>query len=197
MPREITEQSVIKGNQTFQEIMTKRVTDSAEPKSFEQIFGDLSDCAFVGALNLGGINLNSLKGCPREIRGHVVFLSIDFNPELKSLNYMPKKFQEGFYLLIDSSLTKFLNYLPSESFENIDKIYCGGDYIMSNIDIVVNFSKLREVKGDFKVVSRAYTDEIVGRSDSINYEELERLNKLYLSVGKNPEKLKRLLFLMS
>jgi len=88
--RRIDKNTILDCEKSFEEVRLSRVgtnnnNKESNAKSFEKLFGDLSNCIFVGELSLSDLNLNSLKGMPREVTGAV---HINLNPWLKNLEYL-------------------------------------------------------------------------------------------------------------
>ena len=201
---EINENTVIKNGKTFKEInfnLENRLYDNnsrREPKSFEEIFGDLSDCIFVGDLNLNSLGLHSLKGCPQRIRyGN---LHIAYNPDLLSLDYFPKKITDRFELFVDFDIVHELKNLDISVYKEL-RIYINFkisfDMVLFNKKdilkkIVYSLSDYRAVNGSFAEVSGFFSSDI----KSFNRVEFEKLYQLYERVGLNQEKFNRVVELL-
>jgi len=122
---------------TFSSMATARrraVSNSSEssPASFKEIFGDFADSFFKGDLDLSGLDLNSLEGCPFNIEES---LHIQDNPNLKSLSYVTTVFDPEACLNIDIDL--FLASLESHLY-----IYD----MVDEIDIYMNTSDQEKIE---------------------------------------------------
>jgi len=119
----------LESGETFEEIRKYRVEKSvqishatADAKSFQEIFGDLSNCVFVGSLDLSNLNLNSLEGCPQCVSESLV---LDQNPNLTSLKHGPKEIMrsvpEDQFPLFSASYTGLenLEYFPEKIPKNL------------------------------------------------------------------------------
>jgi len=118
--RVIDENIEIKESETtFKHIALSRrkSEDKKTPKTFKEIFGDLSDSVFNGDLDLSELNLSSLEGCPKKIStGN---FSIEVNPNLESLRYFPTEFKDINQIYLDFSLFKKLDTLNNSVKDNI------------------------------------------------------------------------------
>ena len=194
--REITEFSKIKNHKTFADIIESRINLESSSVSFEDLFGDLSNCSFQGCLNLTNLNLNSLKGCPKEVSGG--FLSIEYNPNLESLDFFPQKLCGGvlgmdFY--IDFHAIGEVEKI-SAIIKNLNTIICfNNKENFSEIDIALSFFDLRFVKGNYNFLS-ARNKELGDFEKKLDYDTLERIYDLYRKLDYDKEKLIRVLKLL-
>jgi len=169
------------------------------PISFKEVFGDFSDCVFYGELDLSGLNLNSLEGCPCEVR-HGDF-HIDSNPSLESLEFFPKKLPSGEALIIDLKHLALLATIDPVSYKDINylTVNANGQLVGStdkkHIEIVVameNFVKVRGIEAfkTFVLANFLKTKQNKGLQP-INPKKLEKFYLIYEKVGFDQEKLKR------
>ena len=189
--REIDIKTVAKGNQTFFEIIKTRAREHSKPASFQEIFGDFSDCLFEGDLDLDRIGLNSLKGAPKTIRGG--YFCLENNPNLKTLKHIPeivsstdaKNSSNLMWLYIDNKHSETLNFVSSATLKNLYKISVYTEYFRpSEEDIVANFSSYRMLKGTFQAIDF----NLDKRSAPIDIQKLERLFSVYEKVGFDRDK---------
>jgi len=100
----IADNSTLKNGRTFWRTAISRsiaVKMGAEAQSFKEIFGDLSGAFFSESLDLSNLNLNSLKGCPKKIKGER--FDISGNPNLQTLLNAPA-LDPHVEIFVDSSL---------------------------------------------------------------------------------------------
>ena len=189
--RIITNRSKLENGLIFSDILNSRVKKREKATSVEQLFGDLSDCVFEGDLDLSTLNLNSLKGCPKEVRAG--FFSIEDNPNLKTLDFFPEKLAAWDIIYIQDSLLEQLAKVDINIYKS-SYIYLIGDLI-ANKDNVINFvvylSEIRRLRGDFKFIHRGSF-----RNRSKTCSSLEELYQLYKRVGFDQIKLERALKLL-
>ena len=89
----ILKTTIIKKSKTFIELRDMRRKELLNLKdlaacSFKDIFGNLSESAFSGSLDLEGLNLNSLEGLPAAASDSN-WASIAGNPSLKTICNLP------------------------------------------------------------------------------------------------------------
>jgi len=221
---EINKSTILSNGQTFEKILHDRKEQAfTSPKPFVEIFGDLSNKIFKESLDLSGLNLRSLKGCPSEVFSG--YFGVDNNPNLKSLDYAPSIIDQNDYIHVDSHLfidmiLKYKEFLKSPEVE----AFC---YIQKSTkekfeDLILDIISLS--KGDFRqescpwlssrlnfIDSSLYSSdkslfdssidpvEIYGDSKIIKlYKdgEIEKLYRLFKRLGGSREKLNRALELL-
>ena len=204
--REINKDTIIKNDKTFDTIKWAR--SDSENKigavSFEELFGDLSNCIFQGNLDLTELNLSSLKGCPQEVE-HGYF-SISSNSNFKNLDHFPKKLSSGYSLFVDYRSALLLEYVDINIYKNSGLvIYEDSKAIMSDImsdhnysnefhkSIVISLINFREANGDFSKIEWWGDSQL---SFSWSYSELEKFYEIYKKVDFNQEKFNRAIELL-
>ena len=184
--------SILPNGKTFGEIMTDRCRNKPSQQSFESLFGDLSGYIYSGTLDLSLLNLSSLKGCPKTIRGG--YFSIDRNPNLENLDYFPENIdnEEGFFL--DYQNLPLLKNLDINLYKDAQVILMISkeDKSACKKEIVLAFSEFRKINGNFD--NFGLTGANVAQTFSI--EEFEKLYLIYEKVGFNWEKFERALKLL-
>jgi len=185
--RKINKYGIFKNGISFTNIISSRALSNGVSISFEELFGDLSDCIFMGDLNLGDLNLNSLKGCPKKIEDG--FFSIENNPELKTLDYFPIELDAGNTIFVDCSLIELFLKLDISTYKDL-YLYLAGNKL-SNKEIAVQLSKMRKARGSFNFIHKGSF-----KSSSKALPEIEKFYKLYEKVSFNKEKFDRLLELL-
>ena len=169
-------------------LFSRRQSDRATPASFEQLFGDLSNSVFSGDLNLGDLNLNSLKGCPKKIEDG--YFSIENNPELKTLDYFPEDLDTGNTIFVDSSLLELFLKLDISTYKD-SYFYLTGGGTLPNKDLAIYLSRIREARGDFEFI---HEGSLPRHSETCS--DIEKLYKLYEKVGFDRTKFDRALELL-
>ena len=101
------------------------ISQSKDPMSFKEIYGDKSDCRFEGFLCLSGCNLNSLEGCPAEVIGS---FSCSENL-LENLIGGPKKVS-GVYYCNNNKLLKSLEGVATYIGDTLECSSC----VLENLD---------------------------------------------------------------
>ena len=221
---ETSEDYIIKHTgKTFEETATIRrqailENQESEPASFKEVFGDLSDSFFEGDLDLSGLDLNSLEGCPFNIEDS---LHIDNNPNLKSLKYVSTVFELEGYFSVDIDL--FLASLESHLYiydviEEIN-IYVDNSSQAKIEEALIQFSIIEndsdyafakdislksffierkgDKTGDFGIMqgySHSHSSAII--RIGLNSGGMERLYNIYQSVGFDRKKFDRTLELL-
>ena len=170
---------------------------SAAPVAFEDIFGDLSNYLLIGGLNLEDLNLNSLKGCPKEIQKG--FFSILKNPALKTLEHLPK-LSPGHLFSIDLPQSSQLSFINPDLYKRaIINVNVGKYKFPEDIDMVINFSNYRKATGGWNNISLFQDSEAakgVFTCKIPNPRSLEYIYSLYKKVAFDKDKLKKLLELL-
>ena len=189
--RKITNKTQLKNGKTFPELLAVYMDKPASTakESFKDIFGDLSDATYIGDLDLREFGVTSLEGCTKEVSGN--FLIFDYGA-LKSLKGFPK-IAHGSHIQLNNQASFLFKDIDSELYKNASTLYCDC-YDLTPVDIVLNFSNWRKVKGSFKDLQRfryRITPVDAEESSDFDYEELERLWRLYKNLNFNSTKLKR------
>jgi len=121
--RIITKETTLANGKTFESAALDHYGGNEEAKSFEEIFGNLSDCVFSGELELANLNLSSLKGCPYKIINEDFSkrnnFSIETNPFLNSLEGFPIQFKNVSKLYLSYDLFKKLRTLDQSTRESL------------------------------------------------------------------------------
>jgi len=188
------------GHITFEDARATRINEvlkiNTAPTSFEDLFGDLSDSIFIHGLNLSQLNLNSLKGCPREIRGA---FAIENNLHLKNLSYFPGKIAPKYstdLLSIDFELISELRKLNINIYKDLIIFVKGKNLQLPKNrifkEIVHSFYEYRKLNGSFIDISGDFIDP----ESIFDLTELEKYYSLYKKVGANKEKFDRALSLL-
>jgi len=192
---EINENTVLDCGTTFGELR-HAYSNSEEnniPKSFNDIFGDLSGSIFVGTLDLSSLNLNSLKGCPTRVkRGGI---DIACNPNLKSLDYFPKKLPKDQAFFIDYDLIPVLSSLDIKDYQNLNIYICYKAYLKEALPtmkeslkrVASSLLEFREENGNFDKIH----GDIYAPSVKLNPVEVERYYTIYKKVDFDREKFDR------
>ena len=194
--RDISKDTTLFNGETFARTVLFRKNDKGRlPKSFKDIFGDLSDYIFYGSLSLSRLNLNSLEGCPKEIVEG--FFGISHNPDLHDLNHFPRRVAKNFDLYLDYYLAQHLSRIDISSYKDAKISFSGFIKSQKNAgtepvqevykNIVENFIDFREVNGDFERI------QFPGFDHLFNYEEFEKLYNIFKKVGFDREKFDRAL----
>jgi len=193
--RKIDLKSLLKDNKTFLETRSDRQSQmwgggSVEPASFEEIFGDLSNCSFTGNLDLSSLELNSLKGVPKIIKsGH---FSISGNPDLENLDFFPIQLAFSKSLYIDYEMLPLFNSVDINTYKDCMIIISVQEFGLSDLeknrDICVAFSDYRKVNGSF--------ENVLIEHPAIDYQGLESLYSVYKKLDFNLEKFDRAIELL-
>jgi len=180
------------------------VRGETNPKSFEDIFGNLSNLYFSGDLDLSSLNLNSLKGCPAEIRrGHFTLYG---NPNLKSLDYFPARLALDKQLVLQAENISSMKSVDINSYKFVDRIliylyYADTDFRSLEIDIAIGFSLFRQQRGLFNEIQLGGSlfDPTAAEKDlnkELDYDRVEYFHNLYKRVDFNEDKFRRTLELI-
>jgi len=202
----ITPNSALKSGKTFKEIREERVLENKVPKSFAEIFGDLTDFSFAGFLDLDNLNLNSLFGVPMELVWNNDIetnptISLDGNPNLNSMKHFPKCMEAGIQIYLPKSLAKRINEVDINSYSSVQTIFLNtGEDDFNLSEIVISFKNLREATGTFSALI-SYKPLDNGKA-SVNGEidkdsELEKLYNLYKKLNFDSMKFRRAVDLIS
>jgi len=198
MSRQISNNTIVKGIKTFEDIVKEREAEEAgsSPISFKELFGDLSDCTFSGHLDLSYLNLNSLEGCPRKvINGN---FSIENNPNLKSLKSLPTEFKNVSQFYLNYSLFKKLYKLDTTTKENIahgidlvapfiDSSSVDSAEVIMNMLIVNNFATTQT---KVKLLTLIYNNF------KVDQEKVRQQKRIYSKLNYDTEKFIRAISLL-
>ena len=188
-------ESLLKDYKGFQKLREDRQikissADFVKPASFEDIFTNLSNCIFIGDLDLSGLKLSSLKGCPAVVEnGHI---DISDNEELENLDFFPSQLDFSRSLYVDYYVLQLLKGVSVESYKGCAIAIHDHEFGLSDFEksknICIALSDLRKVNGDFK--------NVLVKNPVMDYAEIEKLYKIYEKVDFNQEKLDRALELL-
>jgi len=137
-----------------------------EFKSFEEIFGDLSDYTAVGEIFLNRVNLNSLKGFPQKFVGATIHLRE--NPDLKTLEHLSKDIQtfpemegEGVTLNVNWTGLETGDFVSEDQLQNIDLLKCQrvNEDLFTIEEAVKLTAPLRKKYGNFENVETEWEPE--------------------------------------
>jgi len=179
--REIRNETVIRESKTFKDIENARRNivseedskQDEEPCSFEDIFGDLSNTCFIGHLNLSGLNLNSLKGCPQKISQGSFQCHSNWN--LDSLNHFPKELTPNQNVLFCFTSVNSVKNINPEIFKDTSELNMLSTYL-TIFETVYISSSMRKTLGNFSKIETDY-----------NSEDLERFYQIFEKVNFNLE----------
>ena len=187
--REINENTLLENGEFFYNIAYTRQENNNKPASFKELFGDLSNFIFEGCLELGNLDLNSLEGCPK-VNG--AYFSIENNPDLKELNFMPGFLDNVVALYIDYSQVDIIKNIDIDIYKNLTIRLCGVP--ISNRDMVLAFSDFREFNKEFENIQTFTSNG--NTPNPIDYANLEKLYKVYEKVSYDREKFDRAIALL-
>ena len=185
--REINSNTVLKNGKTFKDILKNRAVPAFSkshplPKSsFEEIFGDLSDCAFSGTLDMTGLNLKTLEGFPVEFEDiSQIYLSYDLFKDFHTLEgNVRKNISHGikhFCLVVDFSLEEDID--PMEETDMIAGVIMT---IVNNFNI--KFENITFLDSDYCI-------------ERIDQKKFLRQEEIYKKVNFDQDKFKRVLALI-
>jgi len=208
--REINSTTILDNGETFESARQHRLFNSNhKPASFKEVFGDLSDCILTEDLTLTDLNLDSLEGCPAEVRGYI---NLDGSPALKNLKGISKS-TTMFLSCENLKSLESLEGLEGFCFENSDlfdrTLYLSNCPLLADIsalssvslkdcssviiqatnvhikDMILNFSEKRNRVGNFNFLKSDYSEK-----------DLEKIYSIYQKVDFNKEKFERAMFLL-
>jgi len=185
----------------FSKAKNIRLLKNRTPASFMDIFGDLTDNLFTGDLDLNGLNLTSLEGCPKKvINGHIF---VSNNPKLKNLDHFPEFISVGKFIMIDYNLIESsttLNksiYMSCLNFffklSNFDNNNVHSDFIAAKT--ILNLGELIKdnylTRGKIKFLSQNLN------VSNIDVTALNHAYNLFEKVGFSTQKFENLIKLLS
>ena len=197
--REINGNTAIKeSGETFKilALARQKSKNRKTPKTFKEIFGDLSDFIFEGTLDLTNLNLSSLEGCPTKIlNGN---FSTETNPNLKSLKDFPNGFESVDMFYLDYDLFKKLHTLEESTKENlthgikllnvlIDPVLTEESEIITHMLIINNFATAR---ANIRLIDLQYN--IL----KVNQEKVRQQKQIYAKLNCDTEKFIRAMSLL-
>jgi len=193
--RTITKKAILINNKTFEEIREDRafLSGLVPPSSFKDLFGDLSDSIFQGNLDLSGLNLDSLKGCPLNISGG--YFCISNNRALKSLDYFPEDIDPDYGLFLDYDALLQLDSLDMNIYKNLHITLFDSSTHLDSKEVSKNIVKIlyesRRINGNFNKVTWPFFSNF-----SLDYHKLEIFYSIFEKVGFDREKFDRALELL-
>jgi len=187
--KKINKNTILDCGESIDTIVNDRWNSQEPAISFKDLFGDLSDFIYEGCLELGNLNLNSLEGYPKVSGG---YFSIENNPELKELNFMPGFLANVVTLYIDYSQVDIIKNIDIDIYKNLIIRLCGVP--ISNRDMVLAFSDFRKFNKGFGNI-QTFTSKGV-TPGPIDYANLEKLYKVYEKVNYDREKFDRAIALL-
>ena len=196
----IDDSSCLDNGKLFCDLIEARRTEvnrgHSKPVSFKNVFGDLSEFTFAETLDLEGLNLCSLEGCPTEIiSGDLVVCK---NPSLKSLKHIPHVKDSdpmGFVrptLYLNLSQINLLNTINIDSYSYLHINLTEKE--VSSKSIVKAFKDFRKTNGDFKKIKGIAEGDLV--TYALDYVELEKIYSIYKKLDFDSDKLDRALELL-
>ena len=201
--REIHDQTILENGKTFVKTLSDRVNsaeNNPDPLSFEEIFGNLSDCIFKGGLNLDHLRLNSLKGCPSKIEGWFSLWNLPF---LKTLDFFPEEISSGHNLFVDFHHIPAMRHVDFKKYEGVGEIYVNTEDIDFTpdrdftISLASSFLEFRRSRGSFCNVFVSLDNDSDTRDYlDLDFGQMELIYELYEKVGFNQVKLDRALALL-
>ena len=176
--------SILENGLSFSATMAERSKDLTEPKSFKDIFGDLSEAAFIGDLNLAGINLCSLEGCPYSVLGG--FFAIEDNLNLESLDYFPRALADARSLFINVDHIKFFENPHIETIIKISRVIICLNKEQTIVKVLPELTPwLKEFQDrDTDFLKRVHIySTLMSPLRQFDSDLLERSHKVYCKVG--------------
>ena len=198
--KEINSNTMLKNGKKFWEVSNIRWLNEESawpPQSFQEIFGDLSDCVFVGDLDLSNIGLNSLQGCPQKVKGGNFQISRNF--DLKSLDYFPTEITKDFKIAIDFDLIYKLKDLDISIYRDLGINIFYGAYYDKKISKEEVFKKIAHTLSEYRGANGSF-NRVFGKSVnpdiSLDYIEIERFYRIYKKLDFDLEKFNRAVALL-
>jgi len=178
----LTGETIIKKSRTFLEVLEHRRNSKKDPKSFKEVFGDLSSFYVDQDIYLNSLNLSSMEGFFTKIDGSVY---IDDNPELKSLKYINVKNATGndLYANSCSSLESISDFRMGP--DNLRELLIENNPSLSIFEIIIAIAPSR---AKFSRFEHVYSD--------FYQDQLDRAYDLYRKTMFNDEKFKKALELV-
>ena len=194
--REINKNTILDSGMSFEDTLLKRseyINENTAETSFENIFGDLSDCVFIGDLHLTFLGINSLKGIPCEVRnGNFIILG---NENLKSLDYFPEKLTAGKKFGLNFPISKeskapSLRDLNIDIYKDLNIVIYQRKGFLSK-DFILDFQEFRAIQGDFQKIHF-----IGSKLLKFNEVDLEKLYQIFKKTNFDKVKFDRALELL-
>ena len=190
---DVDKNTILFNGETFEKNIILRRTEynsnCSEPKSFKEIFGDLSDSTYNGTLDLSRLNLNSLEGCPKRILGGDFMINI--NSYLYDLNFFPEKLARNCKLYLGFHMAPFLKEVSINSYKNSIILFTGLLNSKKKDKLIVeNLADFRKANGSFEKLRFSRSNQ------PPDYERLEKLYHIHKKVGFDQEKFERALELL-